>query len=55
MISSTDNGSVGELAYACLSTDTKPTNCGNGALLLEIDTSKIYVYDEQHAIWREWV
>ena len=37
-----------------LSTDTKPTEFGNGSKLLEMDTSKLYIYDEQNKTWREW-
>lgn len=34
---------------ACLSTDTKPTggNISTGSLLHEVDTGKIYAYDEE--------
>lgn len=37
----------------CLSTDTKPTDWENGSVLIEIDTGKVYVYDEENTIWRE--
>lgn len=38
----------------CLSTDTKPTaGIANGSLLLEMDTSKIYAFDEQNQTWLE--
>ncbi len=40
---------------ACLSTDTKPTSgILNGSVLIEMDTGKIYFYDEAGAQWREW-
>lgn len=40
---------------ACLSTDTKPTTgILNGSVLIEMDTSKVYFYDEANSQWREW-
>lgn len=39
----------------CLSTDTKPVdNIGNGSVLLEMDTSKVYLFDEENSIWKEF-
>ena len=48
---------IGELAG--LSTDTKPTKIdgnevGNGCKFLEIDTGKIYIFDEQNKQWKEF-
>lgn len=37
----------------CLSTDTKPSNVANGSILIEIDTGKIFMYDESGAVWTE--
>ena len=37
----------------CLSTDTKPTDWENGSTLLEMDTSKVFVYDAANSTWRE--
>lgn len=38
-----------------LSTDTKPTaNIVNGSVFIEMDTSKIYFFDEDSTDWREW-
>lgn len=38
-----------------LSTDTKPTeNVGNGDCFIEMDTGKIYFFDEAGASWKEW-
>lgn len=37
----------------CLSTDTKPTDYGNGSLCLEMDTGKIFAYDEEDTEWDE--
>ena len=46
--------------YVCLSTDTKPTDVkngwggiANGSLCLEMDTGKIYAFDEQNKMWLE--
>ncbi len=45
---------TGHREGTCLSTDTKPDNWNGGSILLEIDTSKTYVYDEENEQWREW-
>lgn len=39
---------------SCLSTDTKPTNVANGSIMKEIDTAKLYLFDETAKTWREW-
>lgn len=36
-----------------LSTDTKPTNVGNGSIYIEIDTGSIYMFDAQNKQWKE--
>ena len=36
-----------------LSTDAKPDHAANGTVLLEMDTAKIFVYDEENKLWRE--
>lgn len=39
----------------CLSTDEKPVdNIGNGSVLLEMDTSKVYLFDEENSTWKEF-
>ena len=38
---------------ACLSTDTKPTNVCNGSLCLEMDTGKVYAFNETASTWVE--
>ena len=38
--------------YVCISTDTKPA-APNGSMLLEMDTQKVYVYDEDNTSWVE--
>ena len=41
--------------YWGLSTDSaKPTDCGNGSLFVEMDTSLLYFYDAENADWLEW-
>ena len=37
----------------CLSTDTKPTNVSNGSSLIEMDTGKIYLFDQENTEWME--
>lgn len=36
-----------------LSTDTKPTDVGNGSIYIEIDTGSIYMFDENGKQWKE--
>lgn len=37
-----------------LSTDTKPTEyVGNGSVFLEMDTSKVFCFDEESKVWLE--
>ena len=37
-----------------LSTDTKPTEgINNGCVFIEIDTGKLYMYDEENEQWKE--
>lgn len=36
-----------------LSTDTKPTNVGNGSTFKEMDTGDIYMFDEENSLWLE--
>ena len=37
-----------------LFTDTKPTDVPNGSVFVEMDTSTIYVFDEENTTWVEW-
>lgn len=42
---------------SCLSSDTKPVNdpsMMNGSKLMEMDTSKLFLYDATNNQWREW-
>lgn len=42
-------------AYYGLSTDTKPTGAiANGSVYVEMDTSRLYVYDAASAAWYDW-
>ena len=39
----------------CLSTDEKPIeNIANGSILMEMDTGKLYMFDEENKTWKEW-
>ena len=39
-----------------LEEDTKPTNgIKNGSQLIEMDTAKLYFFDEKNKVWREFV
>ena len=41
--------------YYGLSTDTKPINQPNGSIWIEIDTSKVYFWNEEGNKWEEFV
>lgn len=55
VVSATWRGDTKELReYRGLSTDTKPTtNVANGSIFFEIDTGKVFMYDETNTQWRE--
>ena len=36
-----------------LSTDQKPTHCGNGSVYIAMDTGAAYFFDAANATWRE--
>lgn len=36
-----------------LSTDTKPTNVNNASVFYEMDTKKIFMFDEENSQWLE--
>ena len=38
----------------CLSTDSKPTDMPNGSICVEMDTGKLYLYDEAGTQWVEF-
>ena len=37
-----------------LSTDSKPTNFGNGSVFVEMNTGKLYFYNADGSAWVEW-
>ena len=50
----TPEGTLVEMEYRGLSTDTKPTeNVVNGAMFIEIDTGKISMFDLENEEWKE--
>ena len=51
----TTNGNILIKEGNCLSTDTKPIeNIANGSMLMEMDTSTLYLFDEESHTWRSW-
>ena len=53
MANETSNGKA-YIEAACLSTDTKPTDSiANGSTCIEIDTGKIFMFDESGDAWTE--
>ena len=58
----TYNGTETKLALELrgLSTDPKPTDyfagyaIRNGSIFVEIDTAKLYMFDEEHSEWIAW-
>ena len=40
--------------YYGLSTDSKPTSCGNGSVFVEMNTGKIYLFNAASSAWVEW-
>lgn len=53
MVSSVTNDRCHE--YRGLSTDEKPgiAQCRNGSVFLEMDTGRVFVFDEQNEAWVE--
>lgn len=43
----------GEFYLVCLSTDSKPTDVPNGTFAIEMDTKKMYAFDEAGDTWYE--
>lgn len=38
-----------------LSTDEKPIErIGNGSIFIEMDTGKVFIFDEQNKVWKEF-
>lgn len=38
----------------CISTDDKPVDVANGSILMEMDTSKVWMFDYESTTWLEW-
>ena len=38
----------------CMSNDIKPIDVANGSKLIEMDTSTLYVFDQDSEEWRAW-
>lgn len=53
---SASGATVNVYDIAGLSADSKPVteDVGNGSSFIEMDTSKVYFYDEAGHTWREW-
>jgi hypothetical protein len=39
--------------YIGLSTDEKPINVANASVFYEMDTKKLFLFDEQNQVWLE--
>lgn len=51
---STLNKDSNHVEYAGLSSDIKPIdNVRNGSFFLEMDTGKVFAFDETNKVWRE--
>ncbi len=46
------NGSI-QIIYLT-STDTKPTNIGNGSKAIETDTGKEFIFDAENVVWYDF-
>lgn len=53
MLTITKTFSGDRIEGACIAADTKPTNVGNGSILIEMDTGKTYMFDKANTQWRE--
>jgi hypothetical protein len=38
----------------CLAADPKPAGLANGSQLVEMDTGKLFFYDEENSRWRQF-
>lgn len=52
-IQTVDGVSTSNLTFYGLSTDTKPTDCGNGSVFIEMDTGKAYFFNAAGLTWIE--
>ena len=54
-VSTSAYGENANITYYGLSTDEKPiAGVKNGSAFIEMDTSKVYFFDEQNSQWHEW-
>lgn len=44
---------TGNVTFFGLSTDSKPTDCGNGSVFIEMDTGKAYFFNAAAGVWIE--
>lgn len=44
---------TGNVTFFGLSTDSKPTDCGNGSVFIEMDTGKGYFFNAAGLTWLE--
>ena len=49
-----DGVSTSNLTFYGLSTDSKPTDCGNGSAFVEMDTGKVYFFNAAAGTWVEF-
>ncbi len=40
--------------YRGTSSDTKPLDCANGSVFIEMDTATMYFFDGENHTWRAW-
>lgn len=48
-----DGVSTSNLTFYGLRTDSKPTDCGNGSVFIEMDTGKAYFFNASAGVWIE--
>lgn len=53
-IQTVDGVSTSNLTFYGLSTDSKPTDCGNGSAFVEMDTGKVYFFNAAASAWVEF-
>ena len=53
-IQTVDGVSTSNLTFYGLSTDSKPTDCGNGSAFVEMDTGKVYFFNAAAGTWVEF-
>lgn len=52
MVTQEYNSSSIQILYLS-SSDSKPTNCDNGSVVVEVDTGKTFRFDAEHITWYE--